>query len=411
MTSKPLSRLRGGRLVGVLAAAALAAGMVACGAPEAAKPAPGDSGAAIPDKPSSPQTINIIDVAGNLQLSQGMLDDFTKAHPDIVAKFVTTKATAPELAPKIKAEQDAGRLDIDMVLTGTDGLAAGISQNLWYKLTPDYNSKLPKFNDIYTDDAKRMSELGQGFGILTAQMPAGPLIMYNPKTVTTPPTTTDELLTWAKAHPKKFEYARPANSGPGRTMLMGLPYILGDSNPKDPKSWDKTWAYLADMAAYQPAFPGGTTQTMKDLANGTVDIVATVSGWDVNTRALGTVPADFKIGTLKGFHWVMDAHYAVIPKGVDKDKMSAILNYLKFAMEPKEQAHNYTGGYFYPGPAVKGVTLDMAPPKVQEQIKQFGRPEYDDLIKNNPKETSLPADAQVEAFSIWDQKVGSVAKK
>ena len=26
---------------------------------------------------------------------------------------------------------------------------------------------------------------------------------------------------------------------------MGLPYILGDSDPRDPlKGWDKTWAYL-----------------------------------------------------------------------------------------------------------------------------------------------------------------------
>ena len=40
-------------------------------------------------------------------------------------------------------------------------------------------------------------------------------------------------------------YARPANSGPGRTLLMGLPYILGDKDPTDPvKGWDKTWAYL-----------------------------------------------------------------------------------------------------------------------------------------------------------------------
>src|SRR5690349_20591327 len=101
---KPLPSLAGAsRLVCVLAAAALVAS--ACGAPEAEKPKPSDSGAAVPDKPSAPQTINIIDVVGNLQLTQAILDDFQKAHPEIVTKIVTTKATAPELAPKIKAEQ------------------------------------------------------------------------------------------------------------------------------------------------------------------------------------------------------------------------------------------------------------------------------------------------------------------
>jgi putative spermidine/putrescine transport system substrate-binding protein len=150
---------------------------------------------------------------------------------------------------------------------------------------------------------------------------------------------------------------------------------------------------------------------MKDIANGTVDMVASTTGWDINPRVLGTVPADFKVSTLKGFHWVTDAHYMVIPKGVDKDKMSAILNLMKYALDPKQQAYNFSGGYFYPGPAVKNVTLSMAPQEIQDKIKPFLRPEYDDLIKNNPKETSLPADAQVKAFDLWDQKVGSVAKK
>ena len=51
-----------------------------------------------------------------------------------------------------------------------------------------------------------------------------------------------------KQNPKKFIYARPANSGPGRTFLMGLPYLLGDTDPKDPiKGWDKTWSYLKEL--------------------------------------------------------------------------------------------------------------------------------------------------------------------
>ena len=76
-------------------------------------------------------------------------------------------------------------------------------------------------------------------------------------------------------------------------------------------------------------------------------------------------------------------------------------------LTPKEQAIAYDGGYFYPGPAVKGVTLDMAPDKSQTAIKDFGRPEYDDLIKNNPNEQSLPADQQVAAFDKWDREIGA----
>lgn len=48
--------------------------VAACGAPEAAQPGP--SGGAVPDKPGSPVVLNILDVAGNLQLTQTMIDDF-----------------------------------------------------------------------------------------------------------------------------------------------------------------------------------------------------------------------------------------------------------------------------------------------------------------------------------------------
>ena len=47
-------------------------------------------------KPKQPLVISVIDVAGDLQLSQQALEAYRKAHPDLVAKFVYTQATAPE---------------------------------------------------------------------------------------------------------------------------------------------------------------------------------------------------------------------------------------------------------------------------------------------------------------------------
>jgi putative spermidine/putrescine transport system substrate-binding protein len=221
----------------------LLAGAAACGSPS-------DSGggtkdvapSSVPDKPKKAVTLNIIDVAGNLQLTQPMIDEFVQKNPGVIKKVTYTKATAPELPGKIKAQQNAGKVDIGLVLTGTDGLSAGITQNLWVK-TDDYSSKIGTPN--YQQPAADMQQLAQGHGVELVYYPSGPLIEYNPKKVTDPPTTVDELLAWAKAHPKRFQYARPANSGPGRTLLMGLPYLLKDANPKDPKAgWTKTWAYL-----------------------------------------------------------------------------------------------------------------------------------------------------------------------
>jgi len=183
---------------------------------------------------------------------------------------------------------------------------------------------------------------------------------------------------------------------------------LKDKDPKDPeKGWDKTWAFLKELGQYVDYYPTGTSATMTNLANGTVNMIASTTGWDINPRVLGTVPAGMKITTLKGFHWVTDAHYAVIPRGVSEDVLSADLALIQWMLKPQQQAKAYDKGYFYPGPAVKGVTLDMAPQESQDAIARFGRKEYDNLIKNNPQETSLPAEQQVAAFQKWDREIGS----
>lgn len=360
--------------------------------------------------PSSPVELNVVDVAGNLALTQPALEAYAAAHPELVSKINFTKAPSPELAGKILAQQQANRVDIDLVLTGTDALSAGIEQNLWIKLLPDHASDLPDLASIYQEPAMRMQALSQDQGVVVTYYPSGPLLEYMPDRVPTPPTNTDELLAWAKANPNKFLYARPANSGPGRTFLMGLPYLLGDKDPKDPENgWEKTWAYLKDLGQYIEYYPTGTGALMKELGEGTRDMTVSTTGWDINPRVLGTVAPEAKVGALKGFHWVADAHYMCVPKGVSDDKLAVLINLMSYMLTPEAQAVTYDSGYFYPGPAVKDVPLSMAPQESQDAIAEFGRPEYADWIANNPIETPLMPKLMVKAFEIWDKEIGATA--
>lgn len=359
--------------------------------------------------PKSPVALNVIDVGGALALMQKAFEEYRKAKPELVSRITYVKAPAPELASKIKAQQDAGRVDIDMVLTGSDGLAAGLEQNLWVKLLPTYNDKFPGLEENYEPAALNLHKAqGQGFGVVINYYPSGPLIEYAPERVKDVPKTAEELLAWAKAHPKRFMYARPANSGPGRTFMMGLPYILGDKDPMDPvKGWDKTWEYLREINPFIEYYPAGTGATMKEFGEGSRDIIITTTGWDINPRALGIVPASAMIGTLKGFHWVSDAFFMTVPKGVSNDKLAVLLDLMAFLLRPEQQAFSYDEGYLYPGPAVKNVPLSMAPKESQDVIRQFGRPEYAELIANNPIELPLTPDKMVLAFRRWDEEVGS----
>lgn len=190
-----MSSIKTRLIAAALGALPLAAGIGAAGAAE------------IPAFPKSPVTINVVDVGGQLALTQKAIEAYRKSHPKLVSRFTFTKAPAPELPGKIKAQQDAGRVDIDLVLSGTDAISAGMEQNLWVKLMPDYAAKFPNLEQNYLPGALDMWKPTEGQAIEVVFAVAGPMLEYAPERVKDVPKTTDELLAWCKAHPNRFYYA------------------------------------------------------------------------------------------------------------------------------------------------------------------------------------------------------------
>ena len=213
-------------------------------------------------------------------------------------------------------------------------------------------------------------------------------------------------------HPGLVEDSRLSRRGFGLLTVAGASLAaapaLAQSNVVEKDVAVKTPDGTSDCALF---YPTGTGATMKELGEGSRDIIISTTGWDINPRALGIVPKEAKIQTLKGFHWVSDAFFMTVPKGLSVDKMGVLLDVMAFILTPKIQAFTYDEGYLYPGPAVKNVPLDLAPQKSQDVIKEFGRPEYAGLIANNPIELPLTPDKMVVAFRIWDEKVGAKRKK
>jgi putative spermidine/putrescine transport system substrate-binding protein len=146
---------------------------------------------------------------------------------------------------------------------------------------------------------------------------------------------------------------------------------------------------------------------MKELGEGTRDIIATTTGWDINPRYLGIVPEEARITALKGFHWVGQSNFMAIPKGVSEEKLGVLLELIAFVLQPAQQALIYDKGYLYPGPAIRDVTLEMAPKESQEVIRRFGRPEYAALMADNPNEPPLDAKNLLLMFDKWDREIGA----
>ena len=362
-------------------------------------------------KVAKPVKLSVIDVAGNLALSKPAFESFKAAFPNLVADIEYIKLTAPELPSKIKAQQMAGNLDTTLVLTGYDAMASGMDQDIYEPLMPTYKDAFQKTIDNYTAGAKAAYDMFKGYGITMVWCPGGPMFTYNPDKIPNPPKTPAELLAWAKANPGKFEYARPANSGPGRAFLQGLPYILGDKNPKDPTTWDKTWAFLKELDNYIDYYPTGTGITFQELGQGTRWMLASHLGWDMQQRILATIPANYQAFFLDHTTWVNDAHFMAIPKGLDKDRLAVTIELMKWLMMPAQQAVTFDNGYFYPGPAIKGVTLDMAPAASQVAVKGAMRAAYDEAIVKYPSTTQLDPVALVKAMDMWDQLVGAKIKR
>jgi putative spermidine/putrescine transport system substrate-binding protein len=359
--------------------------------------------------PKSPVAISVIDVGGALALLQKPLENYRDAKKNLVSRMTFTKAPAPELPGKIKAMQEAGRVDIDLIIGGLDALSAGIEQNLWEPLLPAHAASLPDPTKILLKAALDMHNLGGGQGMCVVYYPSGPLLEYMPAKVKTPPTTAEELLTWTKQNPNRFLYARPANSGPGRTFIMGLPYLLGDKDPKDPvNGWDKTWAYLKELGQYVEYYPTGTAITLKEFAQAQRWIIAGIMEWDMKPRAQSVIPPDSKISIMENTTFVVDGHYWCIPTGVPQDQVDVIIDLMKFMRKPEQQVLSWPG---FIGPTIAAATIDKAPKDIQELVKEFWRPEYDQVGTKWKVSAPLGVKELSYAMDRWDREIGATQVK
>ena len=73
----------------------------ACSPPESGGESGGGDGGAsaapddVPETPSEPVTLNILDVAGNAKLTEPMVEEFVEEHPEIISSVTWESGGAP----------------------------------------------------------------------------------------------------------------------------------------------------------------------------------------------------------------------------------------------------------------------------------------------------------------------------
>lgn len=393
------------RTVALAAAGLLSAALVACSPPTLSS-APPDI---VPREPAQPIELTILDGSGDLLIYQEIYDDFAKARPDLVSTIRYETASGPDVLGKLRAQVLSDHVETSLILGGSDIVGALQQQKLLTPLLPSHQGQLPDLAKLQDPQRASLQALARGSGVMNLWSPSGPAWEYNTNAVPQLPPTPQELLAWAKAHPDKFTYAQPPNSGPGRQFIMSLPYMLGDSNPADPvNGWNKTWDYLAELGRYSAAYPPSSTIMNKQLADGSVWIVPTSTWSDFNNHRENVWGPETDVGIFSNQAWIMDGHFMLVPRGVSPETLYVDLAFMSWVLQPAQQLRTYESGSI--SPAVTNAPLTQASAAARQTVAKFGRVDYfTGAFKVGSMNAPLDPLVLRTAFDLWQRKIGSHA--
>lgn len=401
---------RGLKAMTTIAVVTLSAALLsACGAPKSAS-SPSAGSTSAPVKPTKPITLTILDGGGDLKGGgQAAIDAFVKANPDLVSSVTYQTAAGTDVTGKLKAQQSGGSVNTSLVLGGPDVLGAAEAQHVLFQQIPAQSSDLPDLAAIQDAGRSGFQNMSQGYGLLIDYDQNGPFLDYNASALSAAqvPTTPEALLAWAKAHPGKFSYADPNNSGSGRAFIEALPYMLGDSNPSDPvNGWSKTWDYLGQLGKYVSSYPTSSTLLAQQFGTGQLQLIPTVISHDISFRKSKTYPANTGISLFTNQMWITDGHYAMIPAGVSPQTLYVDLKLESYMVSTQAQVQRLTSGVLTS--ANRDVTIENSGPAVSSFVQQWGRPDFfPAALKTGTAHIPLtPANLQ-QAFSLWQRNVGS----
>src|SRR2546430_7650039 len=137
-----------------------------------------------------PITISVIDVSGDLSSTRVITENYARANPQKVKAVNFQRAPAPELPAKIKAQQDAGRVDVNLLLVGQDAGSVLANNGQLIKLFPQYDTLFPR--DELTDAGKVLQAEGEGFLLPSVVSNGGAGVIFNPRRGQPPPRAADQ---------------------------------------------------------------------------------------------------------------------------------------------------------------------------------------------------------------------------
>lgn len=230
------------------------------------------------------------------------------------------------------------------------------------------------------------------------------LLAYDPKKVSDPPKTLDDLLSWIKANPGEFAYNSPSSGGSGGSFVATvLAKYLSASEQTTMQTtydksleskWDKGFQVLKDLgpSTYQKGvYPNGNDQVVQLLGSGQIAMAPVWSDQFITSQKTGIIPESVKAVQISDPSFTGSASFLGIPKTEPAAKKAAAEELADFVLSSQGQQLVATAVSGYPV-----VPLDTLPKSVAEQFSDA-----------NPSQLRLgfQSDFAADMNAAWDAKV------
>jgi len=230
------------------------------------------------------------------------------------------------------------------------------------------------------------------------------VLAYNSKTVSDPPKTLSQLITWIKAHPGEFAYCNPTDGGSGQ-------YFVEDVlDSKMPASAVQTLAFNDDTALESDWAPGmallhslngdmygsgtyptGNTQVLSLLQSGAVQMATVWSDQSTQALADGQLPKSVKLTDITPA-FAGSPVYLGVPKYTPKNQVILVDAFLNFVLSVPQQAKIVKKIAGFPA-----INLNLMTSTVKGEFGSIGL----DSTESLPYSANIDSDMQ----RIWQQDV------
>lgn len=337
------------------------------------------------------------------RLDAGLAEDLVH-HAGLDLPVSTLRQEAiPWIAADLQEEVEAGLPGADAVLTNAAGFALGAARELWRDLpAPLFAANTPHLSRAGQMVQARLGEKG----IVVGAMPGGPVLLHRRSVLPAAPRHAAALLDYARAQPRRFQYARPGQSRFGQAFVAAMPFLLKDPDPLDPATgWSGTWPYLLELGRAANYYPSSGRAAVEEFIEGGVDLMPSLLTAYLFGMATGLLPPDTLCTPFDDAPLLPNSLILAVPRGVPAERLALLDPVLAYLREPGPQRLAFGRGLIPGNPARAGASVAASP---HDRLWTAAlTPELGAALTGRETAPPLAPDAEAAMLRIWDARIGA----